>query len=1262
MADVELIDSYVDRQSVKGDTDFLIAQFEAALKKFDELNAKKLTLSGASSLKDVVSGTEAVNKQMTELMAQNAKLQKSYDDLAKKIAELGKSNANLSTTQEQQAKTVALVNEERVEAIKLAKEEIATTGQRADQNRVVADSYDAIVKQIVKNEHEINKLKTERQKLSEQLAEGTITESKYLEKLEEIKKEQSALSTTNQSLNRALKNYEKEAQAAAGSTNELRAQLNLALQAYDGLSAADKNGEIGVKLKATIDSLTAAVTESEQATGRFQRNVGNYPASAKIIVDALEKARLKYEELSKAANAAPSGPGGPGGPGIAPEAVEDARRQFESLRAVVDDKQFLKFAAGAGDAQKEVKSFTRVLIDMERRGEGNSQVAIDLRKHLAELTDQVGDARAEIKALASDTHSFDQFAGAVTFATDTVQTFVGAMSLNAGSEEDVQEATKTLIALQTVANGVKGIATELTTRGTAANKLFSFAQRNVALAMDETATAGVRLRAALVTIGIGALIIGIGLLIANFDKLKDAFSRLSETQKQMNKVNEDAIEGYVQEKTHIEVLVREVNNENTSKTRKKEIVKELNALSPTYFSNLKSEKDLQDKLTDSVARYVKAIELKARAKAAENLLVETEKPILERQIELQTDLESINNRTFDTEERKRKHIEGITKTIEESNKALATGIITPGVDKSIAFLIKQRAPLQKIVTDINQELDSIGGDPNKPLVLPFAATKKVYTDQLQSQADAFKKLSENEDAYLITRLSARQNSFDLQKKILNEQRAAELFNLDQQIAVEQAKGIIDDNKQKEFNQTRLSIINDSAEKQRALERQLGTDIISIRETNLVKQREQDQQYNEDFKKDQEDRLNAQIEVIQKEQLRRQTADAVGQQAEIKALNDRYEKQIAKAKEGSKKRQRIDEQYAIDRAEIEYQYAVAAVKNEIDAAEKILAVRKIAGIDVTEQEKQIHDLRLRLSDAETKHVIDNEKNKNKAFQERIAATEAALGKIQEIEGIASGIIGGLISANVDKQKNAVQEQIDDVDKKKEKEIAALDTVTLTEQQKAEKTAIINARADAQKQALERKQRQLDLQRARFDKAANITRIAIETNLAVVHQLGSGDPYTAIGRAVAAGIIGAAQLAAAIAQPLPKFKIGRKGGPATFGVVGDGGVQEVVSSPDLSQAFLTPATDTVAYLPKNWNVFPNVKEFQESAMDMVHKPLPVIPIMHNNNDGLIHAMAYSIGRLERAVMNKQETHFHWNNGELQKSIKNGNSWDRYIQGNI
>jgi hypothetical protein len=45
----------------------------------------------------------------------------------------------------------------------------------------------------------------------------------------------------------------------------------------------------------------------------------------------------------------------------------------------------------------------------------------------------------------------------------------------------------------------------------------------------------------------------------------------------------------------------------------------------------------------------------------------------------------------------------------------------------------------------------------------------------------------------------------------------------------------------------------------------------------------------------------------------------------------------------------------------------------------------------------------------------------------------------------------------------------------------------------------------------------MQRARFEKAATLTRIAIETALAVVHQLGTGDPFTAFARAFAAGAL-------------------------------------------------------------------------------------------------------------------------------------------------
>jgi hypothetical protein len=521
---------------------------------------------------------------------------------------------------------------------------------------------------------------------------------------------------------------------------------------------------------------------------------------------------------------------------------------------------------------------------------------------------------------------------------------------------------------------------------------------------------------------------------------------------------------------------------------------------------------------------------------------------------------------------------------------------------------------------------------------------KFFADELQYRADILKKFSEIDESPETTRVNARKQAVILEREIIRGQYADEL---------REAK----DNQVKIFEANR-----DYAFKKKKLQEDYERDILAIHQTSIAQRREMEQRDNELFYEFQEERLNKEIDNLQLLQAKRQEEEAKGQEAEVKALNNWYDKKVAATIEGSKKREKVDREYAERRADIEYRYALAELKNQIDFAEKILKARKGVGIDVTNEETKLHELRMQLSDLETKRVVDNNKRQAKSQKEKLDNIKGALEIIQGLESKASNIIGTLISNQSDAKKNELQGQIDLINQAKDKEIDAVNASLASQQDKAAQIAIINARAASDKEQLERKQRQLDLQRARFDKAANIARITIETALAVVHQLGTGDPYTAIPRAIAAGALGAAELAVAIAAPLPKFKDGRQDGPATWGVTGDGGKREVVTSPDLSQAFVTPDTDTLTYLPKSWKVFPDIDAFQEAAVNMVHKPLPAMPIVNNNNDGLIHAMAYSIGRLERAVMNKQETHFHWDNGELRRSIQNGNDWLRYIQNNI
>lgn len=62
-----------------------------------------------------------------------------------------------------------------------------------------------------------------------------------------------------------------------GSLKQMRADLKALTDQYDSLSAAERNSAKGTELLAKIQQTTAELNSAEQASGRFQRNVGNYP-------------------------------------------------------------------------------------------------------------------------------------------------------------------------------------------------------------------------------------------------------------------------------------------------------------------------------------------------------------------------------------------------------------------------------------------------------------------------------------------------------------------------------------------------------------------------------------------------------------------------------------------------------------------------------------------------------------------------------------------------------------------------------------------------------------------------------------------------------------------------------------------------------------------------------------------------------------------------------------------------------------------------
>lgn len=121
-----------------------------------------------------------------------------------------------------------------------------------------------------------------------------------------------------------------------GSIKALRAQLSNLNALYDSLGRSQRKGAYGKELIANIQAVTTELAEAEQASMRFQRNVGNYASSwnglnvqvqqlarelpslavsantfflaisnnLPMLVDELQKARKEYKELKAEGKAA----------------------------------------------------------------------------------------------------------------------------------------------------------------------------------------------------------------------------------------------------------------------------------------------------------------------------------------------------------------------------------------------------------------------------------------------------------------------------------------------------------------------------------------------------------------------------------------------------------------------------------------------------------------------------------------------------------------------------------------------------------------------------------------------------------------------------------------------------------------------------------------------------------------------------------------------------------------------------------------------
>jgi hypothetical protein len=181
------------------------------------------------------------------------------------------------------------------------------------------------------------------------------------------------------------------------------------------------------------------------------------------------------------------------------------------------------------DLNKKTVPLTRVLRGLknelnalEEAGKGGTEQFRQLEREAARLEDQIGDTRARVANLASDTFKFDAAVQATQGLAAGFEIAQGAAALFGSESEDLQKALLKVQAATAIANGVQQIANLLLEESKIKTLVLTNAQAAYATVVGTSTGALKAFRIVLAASGIGLLVVGLIALVENFDKVKRA--------------------------------------------------------------------------------------------------------------------------------------------------------------------------------------------------------------------------------------------------------------------------------------------------------------------------------------------------------------------------------------------------------------------------------------------------------------------------------------------------------------------------------------------------------------------------------------------------------------------------------------------------------------------------------------------------------------------------------------------------------------------
>lgn len=1166
----------------------------------------------------------------------------------------------------------------------------------------------------------LNKRKSEGSGVAGQLekAQRRLNESYSAEARELAKtREQQIL------VNKANKQSAQETLGLVDAYRQLELEYNKAERAARNLTiqygANSKEAREAIQLAQQLD---ARLKEADYSVGKFGRNVGNYGNALKTLEQYLADVRTELTKTKAAATGGLSISMPTGGPSSAAtrstgpargntdeatrsmirygkatadsaDRVADLSKQEQLLARIVESQ-----IAGYASATAEIKSNEKALQALAAAGLQNTEFYRALLKDTAELKDNVGDLKDEIKALASDTRQFDLVAGAVTGLVNVFQVAASTAELVAGSNDDVQRSIQRLMAIQNISQGIQELANDLTTKGTALNKLYNFVigegsamkaantvatvENTVATEATTVATTGAAvateglsvamkvLRGAIAASGIGLLIVGIVYLIGKIQEWQQADLNLIKQQAELNgvlletlRINKELGElTRTDIGTDVQAMKNKIAaNQAYGRSQGEVLAAELklaearrDASTIKFFDTggFKALGDLETELNNASSAYRQFIDQQAKtpismrgnqeqADAQKALLQSALDLAKEKYAEQKVVIEDYVN--FNNElTAKQLQIERLN--LDESRKfALESATL-----KANAQIEANSRALADERTTLEQRLALVKSNMQQQAAIARAQRENIRTDPGASKTD--QRIAAKNLQASLNKITAdgEAEQFKIREDYRRRDQQARMTSVENiiQVAARQAEEV--KNNEEKSLQERISAAKDGLDYQIYLinqqkEVELSAAGLTAAERTAIEDAANTKIFESrvQFSKDINDITLSSLEKAG--DIRLAQADKENAQA-LTSLNKQYQDGLLST-----------EQYHRERLKLETSYGALALSIQIENINLIIAEYRRQGKDTTELEAEVANKQKEISDDLTNAKIENlEKLKEKQIEVGQALTD---------------LFVSLDEASIEREKENLDRQSADIDARKERETDFVNQTITDQQARADAIAVIDAKAQRDKELIAQRQKKLDEQKARTDKIVAAAKIVADTAQAVFRlsadaaaakaqaALLLSNPVTAAYAPIAAAsavsiasqiplVIGLGAVSLAKVLGTKAFRYGGKTTEAGPILVGDNYQSEYMVN-KAGEVTKTPAVPTILMAEADTTIYPNKKSLEAGVTDNVYTT-PIITDTSSHYRYMTERLGGKIDRLTKTVKEKKETHIH--PGKIGWSIMN------------